>query len=210
MTIAIRLPRFSRASLRRAPRYERRPRVIANRHARATLSREKRWKNRGGLGLFGKALAGLVVLGLLVALWFVYKPDAVPPAVPLAFPEFVAEAEAAFPEALRGQTRAQGGQLADGRTVPMVVSLLVPTHALVSASASSDALTRLSAPFVGAERAISGVEMGNRIATLAHIALPAGVTSCYTYNAGAPRGIAVSDTRTVRATPLEIAFNPEC
>lgn len=210
MTIAIRLPRLSRPTLRRAPRYERRPRVIANRHARAAMSREKRWKKRGGAGLLGKALAGLAVLGVAMALWVVYKPDAVPAPAPLAFPDFVAEAEAAFPEALRGQTRAQGGQLADGRTVPMSISLLVPTHALESASASSDALTRLSAPFVGTERAISGVEMGNRIAKLASIALPSGVTSCYTYNAGAPRGVAISDTRKVRATPLEIAFNPEC
>ena len=210
MTIAIRLPRFPRVTLRRAPRYERRPRVVANRHARAALSREKRWKHRGGSGVFGKMLAVLAALGIAAALWVIFKPDAAPPAPPLAFHDFVAQSETAFPEALRGYTRAHGGTLSDGLEVPVAVSLLLPAHTLESVSASPDALTRLSAPFVGAGRAISGVEMGDRIARLSKAALPAGITSCYTYSAGVPRRIIVSETSTVRAVPLEISFNPEC
>jgi len=210
MTIATSLPGLNRFTMPWKSRYERRPRIVADREARAALSRESRWKNRGGSGSLGKAVAGLAALGIAVALWFVFEPEAVPPAPPVAFPDFVAEAEAAFPEAYRGHSRAQGGRLSDGHEVPIAISLLLPAHALQSASASADALTRLSAPFVGAERAISGEEMGARIARLSRIAVPAGLTSCYTYRDGAPRSIAFSETRKVRAILLEIHFNPEC
>lgn len=205
MAIAISLPRF-----RRPPRYERRPRVIADRHARAALSREKRWKHRGRSKISRKILAGITAMSVLFAFWFVYKPDVAPPAPPLAFPDFVAQAETAFPEAVRGHTRARGGNLADGREVPVAISLLLPAHTLESASASPDALTRLSAPFVGAERAISGMEMGTRIARLSSAAIPAGITSCYTYNVSGPRSVAISEIRKIRAVMLEIVFNPEC
>ena len=144
MTIAIRLP-----ALRRAPRYERRPRVMADRRARAVMSRDRRWKQRSGSGMIGKVLAVLATIAIAGALWVAFKPETTPSAPPLAFPQFVAEVETAFPEALSGYTRAHGGQLLDGRDVPVSVRLLLPSNALRSAGAAPDALTRLSAPFVG-------------------------------------------------------------
>lgn len=197
-------------ALRRKPRYERRPRLKLDRRARAMLSRERRWRRRdGGSGLAGRVAVGLVVIGIGMAVWYIVRPEPAPPAPPLAYPELVARAEAVFPEALQGHTRARGGSLSDGRAVPVGLTLLLPAHALSSASASPDALTRLSAPFVGRERAVSVEEMGTRIATLADIALPTGVTRCYTHATGAPRFVALPD-RTIRALQLEIAFNPGC
>jgi len=205
MTIAIRL-----ASLRRPPRYERRPRIIADRRARDALSREKRWARRGGSDWTGKAIAGAVLIGLMAAAWFIYKPDPAPAPPPLVFPEFVAQTEATFPEALKGHTRAWRGQLATGQEVPLGVSMLLPAHALESAKASPDALTRLSAPFVGGDRMIPGEEMGARIAHLAQAALPDGVTRCYTYQAAAQRRVTISEIRTILVTPVRILFNPDC
>jgi hypothetical protein len=183
---------------------------MADRRARAVMSRDRRWKQRSGSGMIGKVLAVLATIGIAGALWVAFKPGTTPSAPPLAFPQFVAEVETAFPEALSGYTRAHGGQLLDGRDVPVSVRLLLPSNALRSAGAAPDALTRLSAPFVGAERAISGKEMGARIARLAALALPAGVSSCYMYSAGMSKGITTSDNRKLRVTPLDIMFIPEC
>jgi|GEM_PF-4838055 len=205
MSIATRL-----SALLSGSRYQRRPRVTANRRARAVLSRDRRWKRRGGGSMLGKVLLALVGGAAAAAAWAFIQYDATPKAPPLAFPEFVAEAEAAFPEALAGHTRARGGTMADGREVPVALTLLLPAHALKAAGAAPDALTRLSAPFVGAEPAISGPEIGARIARLAQDALPEGVARCYTYTAAPPRRIVVSNNRTLHVTPLDIAFNPGC
>jgi len=206
MSIALRL-----SSLFPKPRYDRRPRVTADRHARAAMSRDKRWKRRSDSGFLRTFItASLIGLGTIAALAFINRADTTPVAPPLAFPDLVAEAESAFPEALRGHTRAQGGTLSDGREVPTAISLLLPAHALTSADAAPDALTRLSAPFVGREPSISGTEMGNRIARLARAALPDGISSCYSYETTAPRRIVESDIRTRHVTPLTILFNPEC
>ena len=196
-------------TLRRKPKYERRPRLKLDRRARLALSRKRRWQRRNGSAHGGKASLGIAALAVAAVFWIAWRPAplSLPPAP--VFPEFVAQAEAAFPEALRGHTRATGGRLADGREVPVALTLLLPGHALDSASASSDALDRLSAPFVGQERAIAGTEMGARLAALADVALPKEVSRCYTYEAGTPRRIALPN-RTIRAVPLEIAFNPGC
>jgi len=210
MTLALRLSALLPPSRRRRPKPSRRPRLTVDRQASATLSRDARWKRRGGSGREGKALAGCAVLGVAAVLWVAYKPAPAPVVPPSPFPEFVVRAETAFPEALRGHTRAQAGQLADGRTVPVALSLLLPAHTLESAAAAPDALTRLSAPFVGAQRAIPGEEMGARIAGLAAAALPADVSRCYTYATGLPRQITLANDRTVRAVAVDIAFNPGC
>jgi len=205
MTTAIRFP-----ALRRAPRHERRPRVIANRRARASLSREKRWKRRGSSGVTRKVLALVAALCLAGGAWFVYDVNRASRAAPILFPDFVAQAEATFPESLNGHTRARGGTLSDGQEVPVGLTILLPARALASASASPDALTRLAAPFVGNESTITGEEIGERIAQLAAAALPEGVSSCYTYKMDTARHVAVSDSRTLHVAPLEISFNPEC
>ncbi len=190
-------------------KFIRRPRVIADRRARASMSRDSRWKRRGRSPL-PKLIAALAIAGSLAALWTIYKPAPPAEVVPLVFPDFVAEANAVFPEALPNATRAKSGRLADGRLVPVGLSLLVPAHTLDSPSASMDALTRLSAPFVGAERSISGLEMGMRIRRLAEAALPVDVSRCYSYSLGDTRSVSRSEARMVRARPLEIAFNPGC
>ncbi len=205
MTIAARL-----SSLLPQPRYRRRPRVTAHRLARETLSRETRWKRRGRSSVPRVLLLLLAGGGIAAAGYAVFLADPGPAAEPLAFPDFVAQAETAFPEALHGHTRARGGTLSSGEEVPVALSLLLPAHALDAADAAPDALTRLSAPFVGRDRAISGEEMGARIAALADLALPAGVTRCYSYAAAPPRRVAVSDNRMLHVTPLDIVFNPEC
>lgn len=210
MTFALRLPSLRLPSRRRRPKTERRPRLKLDPRARAALSRDARWKRRGSSGGIGKVIAGLAVVGVAAALWIVYKPAPAPAPVPSPFPDFVVQAEAAFPEALRGYTRARAGQLADGRAVPVALSLLLPAHTLESAAAAPDALTRLSAPFVGAQRAIPGEEMGARIAALAAAALPADVSRCYTYATGVPRRVVLADARKVRAVAVDIVFNPEC
>jgi len=205
MAIAIRFP-----ALRRAPRYERRPRVIANRHARASLSREKRWKRRGSSGSTRKVLALVAALCLAGGAWFVYDASRASRAAPILFPDFVAQAEATFPESLNGHTRARSGILSDGQEVPVGLTMLLPARALDSASASPDALTRLAAPFVGNERAIAGEEIGTRIARLATLALPESVSSCYTYELKPAQRVTISNDRTVHVASLEISFNPEC
>ncbi len=190
-------------------KFVRRPRVIADRRARAAMSRDARWKRRGSSPM-PKVLAAVAAVAVAAGLWLAFKPVPTPDAPPLAFPDFVASANLAFPEALAAHTRAAGGTLADGHVVPVGVSLLVPAHTLDSPAAAADALTRLSAPFVGKERTISGPEMGARIEGLAGIALPQAVSRCYSYSVGDPQTVAQGEGRTVRVRPLDITFNPEC
>lgn len=206
--MAIAIPFLAR---RRVSRYERRPRVVANREARDSLSRDSRWKTRKPKGR-GRMVLGIVAgLGIAaVAAGAVAVRQPAPEAAPVLFPGFVAQAEASFPESLHGHTRALGGTLSDGREVPVGVTMLLPAHALEAAAAAPDALTRLAAPYIGVGRAITGEEMGERITRLASLALPDGVSRCYSYALGLPRRVAVSDIRTVHVAPLEIVFNPEC
>lgn len=193
------------------PRYERRPQISVHYRAKNTLSRDRRWKKRdraaSPLSMIGAMVVGL---GLAAGGWEAYQIWDQPPAAPVLFPELVAKAEAIFPEALHGHTRVRGGALSDGRDVAVGVSLLLPAHALTSAAAAPDALTRLSAPFVGKERAISGAEMGERIAKLAQAALPEDVSRCYSYTTAPARRIEGEQGRTLFVTPFDVVFNPEC
>lgn len=209
MSVAIRL-----SSLLPKRKYERRPRIMVDRRARNALSRDRRWKRRStASGITGPILAACAGIAIAATAWAILDPimtGATSQPAPIVFPDFVAQAEASFPEAIPGYSRVQAGTLMDGHEVPVGLTLLLPAHALDSASAAPDALTRLSAPFIGTDRAISGDEMGKRIAMLAELALPKGVSRCYTYDITVPRRITVSETRTLTVAPLEIAFNPEC
>jgi hypothetical protein len=66
-----------RFSLFGPSKFQRRPRMVADRRARAILSRDARWKRRGTSPL-PKIVAGLVMAASLAALWMVYKPAPAP------------------------------------------------------------------------------------------------------------------------------------
>lgn len=140
------------------------------------------------------------------ALW----PDAARQVPDKAFPDYVAKVNAAFPEALPDFTLVEGTTLSTGATVPAIVELVLPHNMLTSAASSDDPFIRLAAPFIGKERTITAQAMGERVSRLAAMALPDGVSRCYTHSTGQPRTLRTGPGGKVQAVTLTVMFNPEC
>lgn len=213
MGLAKRIPGLIPELVIGKPKHQRRARVVSDPRAQAAMSREKRWKRRKKSSA-PRILLCLIPVVAIVSGAFAARdmvwPDATQAEEPLVLPEFVMRVNTLFPEALPRATRVSERPLQDGRQIASVMSLLFPSHMLDSPAASNDPLERLSAPFVGAEQTLSGLELGRRMEQLAGMALPADVTRCYTYVIGEAYRTTMPTGKTMRVRPLDIDLNPEC
>lgn len=173
---------------------------ITSPSGRASMARKNRWKRRGVKKSTRRMalmlLAGLILIASLVAIQINSKDSAFVPEG--AFAQALYEA---FPEADPERIETF---VVD--SVPQSAILHLPAH-LIEPALGSDPFLALGSQFGGAERTLSGVDMGTRIEAVASSVLRADVPRCYTYKVGGISS-APESPRSTRA--LHIRLNPFC
>lgn len=168
-----------------------------------SMTRKNRWKRRGGSKTKSRAAVFGGVLGICIlaaVLLGTNNGEATRgPDGPVA--QVLIEA---FPEADASKIAVQYD--ADG-TTPLSAMLDMPAHLIEPGLAFGDPFARLGSEFGGAERSLSGVEMGARMHRVARAVLPEGMLSCHTYKVG---DITSAPEAPSRTRALHIFLNPGC
>jgi len=169
-----------------------------------SMTRKTRWKRRGISDLRKRLIIGsvLVVLCLLVVL--IVRSGSRDTAAMGPDGPFASALAQAFPEA--DVSRIETRYDPDGE-MPLGATLHLPAHLLESSQAFVDPFARLGSEFGGAERTLSGVELGARLERVANEMLPADLPRCHTYDIGQ---LSPQSDDAARTRALHIHLNPGC
>lgn len=193
-----------------AERQRRWSRNIVDRKAASALSRDERWRRRGGEFKLLHMVLGLCAITLLAgaggAALALFNRGAIPEVHPsTTLTPLQKHAFELFPEAVPyiGTQSAleNGGQS---------LTLLLPAYLLESSAASVDPVERLAAEFKGAQRRLKGPEVARRIDALRRAAPVDVKLSCATHHIGSSKMIERDNGKPLRVRQIQIDLLPAC